>query len=157
MLLVNRRWFLTTWNYPAHRISSLHHNLEPIILHGFLPFLFLSSNKVRYSLNSFIHYYIFIKVYWANRVFNHSNGKFWKLLFQINACTFCILSFQTTLTSWLYCTAGLHKLCQPASLAVRWENGERMRKWRGNGERMRKLRENEEIERKWRQNEEMER
>ena len=67
MLLVNRRWFLTTWNYPAHRISSLHHNQEPIILHGFLPFLFLSRNKVGYSLISFT--VIHIKMYWAIRVF----------------------------------------------------------------------------------------
>ena len=100
---MNRRWFLTTWNYPAHRISSLHHNQEPIILHGFLPFLFLSRNKVRYSFISFT--VIHIKMYWAIRVFNLSNGQFWKLLFRIIFCTFCIFSFQATLTCWLHCTA----------------------------------------------------
>ena len=36
---------------------------------------------------------------------------------------------------------GLHKLCQPGSLAVR--------KWRGNEKMKRKWRENEEIEREW--------
>ena len=40
--------------------------------------------------------------------------------------------------------SGLHKLCQPASLAVR--------KWRENEKMKRKWRENEEMERKWREN-----
>ena len=44
--------------------------------------------------------------------------------------------------------SGLHKLCQPASWAVR--------KWRENEKMNRKWREKEEIERKWTENEEME-
>ena len=46
-------------------------------------------------------------------------------------------------------TTGLHKLCQPASLAVG--------KWRENEKMNRTWRENEEMERKWRENEEIER
>ena len=45
--------------------------------------------------------------------------------------------------------AGLHKLCQPGSLAVR--------KWRENEKKKRKRRENKEIERNWGEYEEMER
>ena len=53
-------------------------------------------------------------------------------------------SFQPDLSS-----AGLHKLCHPASLVVRkWRENEKMkRKWRKKGE----------MERKWKENEEMER